>query len=150
MACLIGVAIFPAYSSLLAGYAVGQDALVEWVTALPDDPVVVPVVSGTEASARRARALLGRLCPGISSRTRPAVHGWLGDCPGINRVSWVGSGPVDVGVEVVVDELFVRVKAVHLTASDQENVGAERREIIAAVVVVVLDCEGFLLLLFRF
>jgi hypothetical protein len=50
----------------------------------------------------------------------------------------------------VVDKFFVRVQAVHLTASYQENVGAERREIIAAVVVVVLDCEGFLLLLFRF
>jgi hypothetical protein len=144
------VAIFPAGPPFLAGYAVRQVAFVEWVTALPDDPVVVPVVAGAKAAARRAGALLGRLCPGISSRTRPAVHGWLGDRPGINRVSWIGSGPVDVGVEVVVDEFFVRVKAVHLTASDQENVGAERREIIAAVVVVVLDCEGLLLLLFRF
>jgi hypothetical protein len=51
----------------------------------------------------------------------------------------------------VVDELFVRVKAVHLTASDQEDVGAERREIFATVVIVVFDGEGFLLLLlFRF
>jgi hypothetical protein len=50
----------------------------------------------------------------------------------------------------MVNEFFVRVQAVGLSAPDQQGVGAERREIVATIIGVVFDGKSVLLLLFRF
>ena len=68
MASLIGVAIFPACSSLLAGYAVGQDPFVEWVTAVPDDPVVVRGSHGKTGKSSLLEALPWDLFQDSASR----------------------------------------------------------------------------------